>query len=223
MRSAQDNAAIRVPFDSDHLLQAIVPPFEISREAGDHCHKTNHINTYGRLYVKQVRVKSMQPRIVVVGGSANSLSIIFSAGPLLESDFLFSRDGSDSRRLPINETHLENAKSIYYEHEHAVRLQHTKQDEGKGILALAQKLQALSPSFDSLCTLVRVSNYNVGLCVSTLGQFVTNCFISQCNAAVDRFHAQMVEKIQQQNAEARGGLAYARGDLIPVRSFLSSR
>lgn len=170
-------------------------------------------------YVKQVRVKSMQPRIVVVGGSANSLSIIFSAGPLLESDFLFSRDGGDSRRLPINETHLENAKSIYYEHEHAVRLQHTKQDEGKGILALAQKLQALSPSFDSLCTLVRVSNYNVGLCVSTLGQFVTNCFISQCNAAVDRFHAQMVEKIQQQNAEARGGPRLRSGRFDPSTLF----
>lgn len=170
-------------------------------------------------YVKQVRVKSMQPRIAVVGGPANSLSIIFNAGPLLESDVVLNRDGVDSRRLPINENHLENARSIYYEHEHAVRLQHTKQDEGKGLLALAQKLQALSPSFDSLCALVRVSNYSVSMCISTLNQFVTNCFINQCNAAADKFYAQILEKIQQQNAEIRGGLRLRTGRFDPGALF----
>ena len=170
-------------------------------------------------YVKQVRVKSMQPRIAVVGGPANSLSIIFSAGSLLESDTIFNRDGTDGRKLPINDNHLENARSIYYEHEHAIRLQHTKQDEGKGLLALAQKLQVLSPSFDSLCALVRVSDYNVTLCISTFNRFVTNCLISQCHAAADKFSAQMIERIQQQNAEIRGGLRLRTGRFDPSTLF----
>lgn len=175
-----------------------------------------HVADY---YVKQVRVKSTQPRIAVVGGPANSLSIIFSAGPLLESDVVLNRESADGRRLPINENHLENARSIYYEHEHAVRLQHTKQDEGNGLLALAQKLQALSPSFDSLCALIRVSNYNVSMCISTFSQFITNCFINRCNAAADKFYAQMIEKIQQQNAEIRGGLRLRTGRFDPSALF----
>lgn len=89
MRSAQDNAAIRVPFDSDHLLQAIVPLLKSLEKRAIIVTKLITLIHMADFYVKQVRVKSMQPRIVVVGGSANSLSIIFSAGPLLESDFLF--------------------------------------------------------------------------------------------------------------------------------------